>query len=109
MSVWNLGGLWLFFLVLAYTLPLLVAWLRKHHNADAIGVLNLLLGWTLIGWVVSLVWALTEVKKKGDTAPAAAPALPEAATKQCPFCAERILAAAVLCKHCGSKLVEPGA
>jgi hypothetical protein len=28
------------------------------HNAGAIFALNLLLGWTLVGWVVALVWAL---------------------------------------------------
>jgi hypothetical protein len=31
----------------------------KKRNAGAIFALNLLLGWTLVGWVVSLVWALT--------------------------------------------------
>jgi hypothetical protein len=33
---------------------------HRHHNAVAILVLNLLLGWTLIGWMVALVWALTK-------------------------------------------------
>ena len=42
-----------------YFLPALVAWKRRHKNSSAIGVLNLLLGWTMIGWVGSLVWAFT--------------------------------------------------
>jgi hypothetical protein len=42
-----------------YFLPALVAWKRSHKNASAIGVLNLFLGWTMIGWVGSLVWAFT--------------------------------------------------
>lgn len=42
-----------------YFLPALVAWKRSHRNASAIGVLNLFLGWTMIGWVGSLVWAFT--------------------------------------------------
>ncbi|MEE9235505.1 MAG: superinfection immunity protein, partial [Candidatus Acidoferrales bacterium] len=40
-----------------YFLPLLVAMLRKKRNAPAIAILNLLLGWTILGWIVALVWA----------------------------------------------------
>jgi hypothetical protein len=40
-----------------YFLPTIIGWHKR--NAGAIFVLNLLLGWTLVGWVVALVWALT--------------------------------------------------
>lgn len=44
--------------VALYFLPLAIA-LRWHHpNAAAIAVINFLFGWTLIGWVAALVWAL---------------------------------------------------
>src|SRR5262249_8158542 len=49
------------FLVQLYLLPALVALTRRHHNAGAIFLLNLFLGWTLVGWVVALVWAATQV------------------------------------------------
>jgi hypothetical protein len=49
-------------LIFLYFLPT-VAGVRKR-NAGAIFVLNLFLGWTVIGWVVALVWAST-VDKKG--------------------------------------------
>jgi len=45
--------------VLVYFLPWLIAWGRGKSNTVAIFVLNLLLGWTLVGWVVALVWAST--------------------------------------------------
>jgi len=45
--------------VLVYFLPWLVALGRGKRNTVSIFVLNLLLGWTLVGWVVSLVWATT--------------------------------------------------
>ena len=45
--------------LLAYFLPALVASQRRHRNRGAIMVLNLFLGWTLIGWVLALVWAAT--------------------------------------------------
>jgi hypothetical protein len=53
----------LFFGVM-YFIPAITANWRKHQNAGAISVLNLLLGWTLIGWVISLVWACTNNQAK---------------------------------------------
>jgi|SRR5262252_5523445 len=47
-------------LALGYFLPTLVARGRLHRNALAIGMLNLFLGWTFLGWVVALVWACTD-------------------------------------------------
>ncbi len=51
-------------LVLLYFLPTLVAQRRSHHQAGAITVLNVLLGWTLIGWVAALVWAATATEQQ---------------------------------------------
>jgi membrane protease YdiL (CAAX protease family) len=42
---------------LMYFLPAVVACLRHHKSAPGIFVLNLLTGWTLLGWIVSFVWA----------------------------------------------------
>jgi len=42
-----------------YFLPTLIAAGRRKRNTVAIFALNLLLGWSLIGWVISLVWSLT--------------------------------------------------
>jgi len=43
-----------------YFLPSLVAIEQRKQNGTAIFVLNLFLGWTLLGWVVALVWAVTK-------------------------------------------------
>ena len=40
-----------------YLLPSLISFLRRNKNYPAIFLLNLLLGWTGIGWVVALVWS----------------------------------------------------
>ena len=53
------GAILLVILIAAYFIPTIVAYSRGHRNASAITVLNLLLGWTLIGWVAALVWSLT--------------------------------------------------
>ncbi|MEI6182848.1 MAG: superinfection immunity protein [Polynucleobacter sp.] len=47
-------------LSLFYFLPFAIAFHRKRANAGAIFALNLFLGWSLIGWVVALVWALKD-------------------------------------------------
>ncbi len=44
-------------MIIFYFLPTLVAYFRQHKNIPAIFVLNLLLGWTVLGWVSSLVWS----------------------------------------------------
>lgn len=41
-----------------YFLPTIIAFVRQKRNGVAIAVLNLLLGWTFIGWVVALVWSV---------------------------------------------------
>jgi hypothetical protein len=43
-----------------YFLPAIVAFGRHHRNGVAIFVLNLLAGWTGIGWLVAIVWAFTK-------------------------------------------------
>ncbi len=42
----------------AYFIPSVVAFLRTHHSKVAILTLNILLGWSGIGWIVALVWAM---------------------------------------------------
>lgn len=82
-----------------YFVPSFVAATREHPNRASIILLDLLLGWTVLGWVAALVWAysstetLVKVQQDGD-----------AVMRSCPFCAEPIRAAAIKCKHCGSAL-----
>ena len=41
-----------------YFIPSILAINHKHENRQGIIILNLLLGWTFIGWVVALIWAV---------------------------------------------------
>ncbi|WP_079219035.1 superinfection immunity protein [Herbaspirillum robiniae] len=120
-----------FFVVapLLYFLPTFEAWLRNHPKLVAIAILNLLLGWTLLGWIAAYVWTFTHTPKKGenrsvlDTAKDASREAmafygtgyvsrqpndhseqsdPE--TKMCPYCAEEVRYQAIKCKHCQSDL-----
>lgn len=85
--------------VVMYFVPAIVAGAFKHPNATGIGVLNFFLGWTVIGWVVALVWAFTLPKPSAETVSA-----DDEGMRACPYCAEPIRAAAIKCKHCGSEL-----
>jgi len=50
-----------------YFIPTIVANKRQHNNATAISVLNIFLGWSVLGWIISLVWACTaDVRKAAD-------------------------------------------
>jgi hypothetical protein len=40
-----------------YFLPSLVALAKSKRDLLAIFLLNFFLGWTMIGWIVALVWA----------------------------------------------------
>lgn len=43
-----------------YFVPTMVAYGRSHNNALAIAVLNVFIGWTLLGWIVATTWACTD-------------------------------------------------
>jgi hypothetical protein len=47
-------------LSLFYFLPFAIAFHKKRANSGAIFALNLFLGWSLIGWVIALVWAMKD-------------------------------------------------
>jgi hypothetical protein len=41
-----------------YFIPGAVAYWRHHSRPHVVLLFNLLIGWTLIGWVITLVWAV---------------------------------------------------
>jgi hypothetical protein len=60
------GNLAVYVLIFFYLLPAIVAAVRRHHNENAIFILNVLLGWTFVGWVVALVWSATRVEPRNS-------------------------------------------
>jgi len=59
-------GLFLLLVVAAlYFLPVLIAQHRGRENTFMIGLLNLLLGWTVLGWIVLFIIAFIG-KSKAD-------------------------------------------
>lgn len=48
------------FCLATYFLPTFVALFRKHKNVLSIFLVNIFFGWTMIGWVLSLVWGCSD-------------------------------------------------
>lgn len=90
----------LVFLGLIYWLPGVVAVARGNKQSLSIIILNTLLGWTVLGWIVALIWACAN-KEPGSGSAGAAPT----ERRPCPHCAEMILPAAKVCPFCKSSLV----
>jgi hypothetical protein len=49
----------LLFLLGLYLLPSLIASSRHLYERTPITLLNIFLGWTFIGWIIALIWAIT--------------------------------------------------
>ena len=47
---------------LFYFVPTIVAVCSNHNSLGAVFVLNFFLGWSLVGWVIALCWAVTNRK-----------------------------------------------
>ena len=50
--------------LIPYFIPTIIALIRKKSNTTAIFLLNFFLGWTFVGWIVSLIWAVTKDKEQ---------------------------------------------
>ncbi|MDB5523588.1 MAG: superinfection immunity protein [Rhizobium sp.] len=46
-----------------FLLPSWISLSRDHHNKGPIILVNLFLGFTVVGWLVALIWSVSAVKK----------------------------------------------
>ena len=53
--------------ILVYFLPSIVAQSKQHKNLTGITLLNLFLGWSFLGWVAALVWAVQVQDNKNES------------------------------------------
>lgn len=122
-AVLGMGFLFLLFVVFVsigvYFIPSIIGFARHKTNAVAILALNFFLGWSLIGWVIALVWALANEGPPQQVVvyhqagpPPAAPAQQPAPTAQnatrglvnCPGCGTAIHESASACFKCGRQI-----
>ena len=87
-------------LIPLYFLPAILG--RNKRNAGAIVALNVLAGWTFLGWIIALVWALSTEEQPTQvivqqSGPFSAPLL-------CSVCGNYSAHDAKLCMLCGRAL-----
>jgi hypothetical protein len=83
------------FAVFLYFAPAINARLRRHNSTAAIVCLNILLGWTFLGWVLSLVWSYSGPSNQ-RTKKAKGPVV------ACANCGQTVGQNAQFCENCGS-------
>jgi hypothetical protein len=61
--LWGVGS-WLVFVgaIVLYFVPTIIAVKRKHRSTGGIVALNILAGWTFLGWLIALVWSLSSAQ-----------------------------------------------
>lgn len=57
LALWYLA---IFSGLLIYMVPTLIAIVRKHEKVGLIGVTNVFVGWTVIGWIAAMVWTFSD-------------------------------------------------
>ena len=82
----------LLFLTVLYFLPAILA--RDKADATPILLVNLFLGWTIVGWFAALIWAISSDR------PARVVYVPAGAAVYCSRCGS-LAGAAHFCTACG--------
>ncbi len=49
----------IFSAIIIYMIPTIIAFIVDHKNVAAITIINIFLGWTFLGWVITLAWSVT--------------------------------------------------
>jgi hypothetical protein len=60
----NIDPVIVFFFFLVYLFPAISACARRHEQRWAITVLNIVGGWTVLGWIAALVWCFVRPNDK---------------------------------------------
>jgi hypothetical protein len=83
----------LLFLTLLYFLPAILG--RDKADATPILLVNLFLGWTIVGWFAALIWAISSDR------PARVVYVPAGAAVYCSRCGSLAAGGAHFCTACG--------
>jgi Superinfection immunity protein/zinc-ribbon domain len=94
--------------VALYFLPTIIGASRHKTNLVGIFLVNFFLGWSIIGWVIALVWAVsTERVDQLAYAPGMPPGpapQPQMHGRYCPSCGSAAPAGAQFCAQCGQRM-----
>jgi Superinfection immunity protein len=79
-----------------YFLPTIIAMARGKTNLAPILLVNLFLGWSVVGWIVAMVWAVSI--ERVDQVRMAQPAPP---SRFCNRCGKYVEVGSHFCANCG--------
>lgn len=86
----------IFFACVMYFLPSIIG--RHKRSAGAIVLFNALFGWTVIGWIIALIWACAAEPEPVQVY-AGGPAM-----FFCSRCGRPLYAGAAFCASCGGRV-----
>jgi len=52
--------------IVVYILPTIIASQRRHRSTAGIAIVNLLFGWTVLGWIAAFIWAFGHTGQETD-------------------------------------------
>lgn len=90
-----------------YFLPAILAW--NQRDFWSVTAINFFLGWTLVGWVVALAWALKGEQQTTVVLPTPALQSPPGVPTLCPHCGKYSEASSKFCSSCGQSFMRTAA
>jgi hypothetical protein len=82
-----------------YFLPTILGAQRSHDNVTGLFLVNFFFGWTGIGWIAALIWALTATPMVYFHPAYAMPM----GSARCPRCGCGLVPGAAFCTNCGTR------
>ena len=49
-----------------YLIPTIIAKVKRKRNLSGIALLNIFTGWSMVGWIISLVWAVSPDRQQKE-------------------------------------------
>lgn len=90
-----------------YFIPTVVAAVRKVPNVGSVAVINVFLGWSLIGWVVALAMASRSQPLSGvNQAQVTVVGSTSATARHCVHCGAGLPKTGQFCAQCGSRFAD---
>ena len=80
-----------------YLVPSFIAIVRRRSNLQTIIAVNLLLGWTVVGWAMALMWSMADRDRRTYK-------WSSSGRQPCPSCGHSLRRGARRCRYCGYTL-----
>lgn len=94
-------------IICLYFVPTIVSESRNHYSNGGIFVFNIVFGWTVLGWLIALIWACSGQPRKEQEEQEEYEYEYELADdeRECPICAETIKKKASICRYCSRQII----